>query len=573
MHAGNLSTETPREGRFSWAPLLRLAGAALFVLAWLAPNHYLPWVFFHSEALAFAALLAWCASCVADSDRVATVPLISLAPLALLAVVWLQWISGLVYFTGEAAMATLFLGSLAASIVIGYRWQSGADGNRTVLLALIAPLVAAAFLSSLIALVQWFSLDEEFGIFVANPDLSGRPFANLAQPNLLGTLLVMGLGGVLWLSYARMLSRAAAVALGSFIAIPIALTQSRAALLSLAAVALWFAWNRPVIGPAAVRARSFVVPLMFAVMLAAGLWWAHSALGLAGEAHTKSITGSSGRWTMWAQMIDGALKAPLTGYGWHSSYAAQVAGAADFPGDQSARFAHDIFIDMLCWFGFPLGIAFIVLVVGWWLVRMRRAAQPSVVFAIGVALPVLVHSVFEFPFAFLFFLIPVGILAGAIEAQSPRARTLRAGRAVFGILALMLGALGAWTAAEYLPAEADFRLVRFQSMRVLGGAEEERPHFKLLTQLAALSEVGHAKPRPGEVKPADLERVRAIARKYPWAPLTLQYALYLEAAGRHEDAEKEMQLISDVYSPLALIAAREGFDLARAEWASSSKHP
>ena len=58
---------------------------------------------------------------------------------------------------------------------------------------------SSAVISSVLALVQWFQLDEQLGIFAANPGPYGRPFGNLAQPNLFATLLVMGLAAVMWM--------------------------------------------------------------------------------------------------------------------------------------------------------------------------------------------------------------------------------------------------------------------------------------------------------------------------------------------------------------------------------------
>jgi hypothetical protein len=371
------------------------------------------------------------------------------------------------------------------------------------------------------------------------------------------------------------LSRPIAFLGASLITVGIVLAQSRAAYASAAVLGLWLALKRDTFPRHSRSWRTPAIALLAALLLGCLLWGLHSAAGLggAGTGEQKSLIGSSGRWLMWTQVLDGVRQVPMTGFGWNSSYAAQAAGAERIQSHQGTRFAHDIFIDLVCWFGVPLGIALSVLIAAWWLSRMKAAADESAVFAVAVSIPVLMQSLFEFPFAFLFFLVPLGMMAGAIEATFSRARTVPTRTPALAAGTLALAIIGAWTAVEYIPAEADFRVVRFESLRMGGGVEFERPKFIMLTQLAALSNAGHAKPKPGAVTQKDLDEAREIARRYPWAPLTLQYAISLEAAGQHEEAERQLQLISNVYGPLALVAAREGFDLARDGWTSSNPRP
>jgi hypothetical protein len=74
MHAAAMQLETPREGRFSWAGLLRLVGLVCLSLSWLMPNHYLPWYAFHSDGMAFMAVFAWALSVAAEGPRIMPMP-------------------------------------------------------------------------------------------------------------------------------------------------------------------------------------------------------------------------------------------------------------------------------------------------------------------------------------------------------------------------------------------------------------------------------------------------------------------------------------------------------------------
>ena len=538
----------------------------LFALAPLAPNHYLPWVYFHSEALAFAALLAWFASTFFDSPAPRRLPLLVLAPLVLLAIVWLQWAGGVLSFAGDAWLATLYLGGLSLAMATGYRWAATAPGGAPILEGVAWPLVAAGCVSTVLCMAQWLRLEPWFGVYIMNLADFGRPFANLAQPNLLATLLVMGLAALAWSARGGALSRPVFVLLAAFISIGLCLTQSRAALVGAAGLVVWglFKGRRRLHG---LVSRGWLLGWLLTVVAASAAVPAlHARLGF-GQEEARSFTGGSGRWTMWAQVGEGIRQRPLTGYGWNATSAAQDAGATRFPGEMSTGFAHDVYLDAVTWFGVPVGLALAVLVTGWWLRRMRACDSDLAFFAISLSIPVLVHSLVEFPFAFMFFLFPVGVMAGAVEREHEGVRTFPARAIGAGLIGVALALIGVRTAQEYIPAEDDFRYVRFESMRVgHTPADAERPQFTLMTQLEALSNVGHSVPDPRTVTPEAVEQARKVARRYPWAPLTLRYAMFLEAAGHHADADREMQLLRHVYGESYHAGSKQEFDKLRQEW-------
>ena len=105
---------------------------------------------------------------------------------ALLALPWL-W----PFTSGPTAGVQPYLVSLACAALLLALWPAGADQDR-VADAVAAGWCAAALLSAVIALLQYFSLEGPLYPWV-NGSGNARAFGNLRQPNQLATLLMIGL--------------------------------------------------------------------------------------------------------------------------------------------------------------------------------------------------------------------------------------------------------------------------------------------------------------------------------------------------------------------------------------------
>lgn len=519
------------------------------MLAWLVPNHYPPWLSFHGESLMFVALLAWT---LARAGRGIPQPVdyLSFVVLSLLLIIGWQWASGLIAYRGDAVVSSLYL--------LGFwlAWQLGISvaaepAQRSLALDLFAwLLVVAAACSTYAAVAQWLSQELRFGglILVSSPGM--RPYGNLAQPNQLASLLLMGIVMAVWLFHRKRLQLWQFVALVSWLSWGLTLAESRAAWLSAWVLGSVLIWRGRSIWPRA--SWQVVITWWSGLILMRAAWpWLQQALLLAGP-HTgfrslEVMVQDNGRLPLWHQLLAGIYESPWWGYGWRQTIAGHKAGTAHVGGGQMTDYAHNIILDLALWLGLPLALLFIS-AAAWWLWRaLRRAETPTELLLLGATIPVMVHSLVEFPFAYAYFLFPLAWLLGALAATqaaqagaAPKSRGRWPGHRLTAGVGLLFAGLSFWIASEYLLIEEDYRVLRFELRNV--GTRPTGYHMPqpiLLDQLGAILQQGRVQPHP-EMSDEELEAMRRLLRNYNWSTLQAKYIAALMLNDRAQEAHQEL---------------------------------
>src|SRR5690554_5166770 len=217
--------------------------SALFLLiSWLLPIHYKPWLTAYPELIAtFALCLSVLGLVFHAGIKNIKAPRVVLAVVALAIVPVAQLTFGVIYYAADAWLSVGFLLVLAASLLVGFNVQlvEKTGESRTVYSVKFAwLLLIAASISSVIAILQWLGLADSIWIHPLKP--GSRPYANIAQPNNLATLLGFGLAAVLYLFESRRLSVVLSAAITALIIFGLALAQSRTTLIaSLFVIAFW----------------------------------------------------------------------------------------------------------------------------------------------------------------------------------------------------------------------------------------------------------------------------------------------------------------------------------------------
>lgn len=562
LPSASIAKKTPREGRFSWLTPILALGLLAYLGAWLSPSHYPPWLSFHGEGLTFLALmvvsLAW-----VSRTRKWVLERAVLLPMALIGVIWLQWGAGQIAYSGQAVMGSLYLGGFALAWLLGSNLADKTDAGDRILSWLAGLLVVAAALSVCVAALQWLDLESGYANLIVERPQGGRPNGNLAQSNHLATLILMGLVMSVWLYQQHYLRRWQTWALVIWFSFGLTMAQSRAGWLSAALLGLFLLWR----GQSAWRIGGLRAVLgWWSILLLMWAAWqpANVTLSATGESRAlASLTQDNARVVLWRQILAGIEQSPWWGYGWGQTVAGHKAGTAYISNGLLTDYAHSLVLDLTLWLGIPLAIL-LMATMAWWLLRaVYRINDPRQLLLLAAALPVLVHSLVEFPFAYAYFLFTVAFLFGSLSARQSAEKSgawtidRLPGRWIGITLVVVWAGLAARVGYEYVQVEEDYRVMRFE-MRSVGRIPENyaAPDLVLLNQLGAILTLGRVKPRPG-MSSEELESMKMLNRNYNWATLQMRYAVALALNGQLEQALLEMKSLRAHYGESSYEQARQ----------------
>lgn len=524
-----------------------LLGLLLSVWSWLVYDHYRPWMSFHSEAVGWAAGAMFALSALfaarADLGRTARlVPVIAVVAL----VPWLQWMGGVSGFAGDAVLASLYIVGFAFAVYVGFSERPEAAGGRAVPLPLVA-VALAAVLSATVGLMQWLSVQDLLGMYGSQTDPGDRAMGNLGQPNHLASLLLVG-AMVFLLAYERgQLRRLALFTALGFLTLVLLLTDSRAGLVSLLAIAIFLGAKG---AQGHVRVRPFAAIAWVGMFLACRplVPLVHEAL-LIGGGRGIGLTDHRARVLIWKQIWEGIQHAPWFGYGWNQTPTAHAAGAIAHPGTETLSHAHSVVLDLMAWNGIPLGLLLCGLCAWWLVTRAWRVREARGIYAMAALIPLTVHSLVEYPFAYGYFLVPAGLLVGMVEASIPGAATVRLPvQALRATLAAWM-VMGSVVVYEYFLVEKDFQIVRFQNLRIgKTPADYVPPEIHVLSHMGTMLKMARVVPAPG-MDPQVLHDLERVAQRFPYGALAVRNALAKGLNGDPEGASHQMAVIYGMYGP------------------------
>jgi O-antigen ligase len=525
-------------------------------LCWLGYDHYRPWVNFHSEALACAGVILLVCSQLLTFGSPLFWPCIGRWILLASCVPCMFWLLGIGLFVGDAVLASMYLVLLAGAVFTGFNW--GRQPKETLrhcpIVSVMLAISIAAILSAAIGLLQWLAMTEPLGMYVVQGDPGDRAMGNLGQPNQLGTLLLMGLAALVFLFESRAIARFSFALSTGFLTASLVLTQSRSAMVGVVLVTAFLLIKMPAMTK---LKRGAVVIWTTAFVASTAMLPSISEFLLLGEGRNiASLTHTSDRITIWRQVLVGIAQAPWLGYGWNQTPTAHAFGALSIPGTMTYAYAHSLVLDLMAWNGIPLGVFWVVLVGYWFSSRLYLVKTPAAITAMAGLLPLAVHSLLEYPFAYAYFLVTAGLLIGIVEASHPTTRTDNLERRWAWPLVVSSAAVGAWISYEYLLVEQDFRIVRFENLRI-GNTPEDYlpPTIHLLSHMGEMLQASRTRPVPGMSEP-QINRLRQVALRFPYGALHLRYASALALNGDPAGALRQMQVVKGMFGDGYYAAAK-----------------
>ena len=290
-------------------------------LTWLLPNHSWPWLGFHGDAWAALMLLIVAAFVLWRNRFSIGWHGLTVLSAAMVFIPLVQCAIGMVPLFGLAWINSAYLLGFSLAILVGGAWEQESVGECADYLFLAIGI--ASVVSVGLQFHQFFDL-ESYGPWILN-STGSRHFANMAQPNLLASLLLLGLLGCGWGFYRKYLSGYGAIGIAAFLLLGLTLTESRTAWLNvilLVIVALVWRSKLPsrrylwaVLGLAALFATLvFLLPLLNEVLR-----------GNDTPMHYRSTSGDP-RWVLWV-FPKGGGATPITGFWLGPISGCAVAGA------------------------------------------------------------------------------------------------------------------------------------------------------------------------------------------------------------------------------------------------------
>jgi O-antigen ligase len=537
-------------------------GLAAMGLAWLMPGHYFPWTGFQQEALAAAgALLVALAALAAPEPWPSRLPALSLLAWLLALVALLQWAGGMFAYLSDALLPAAYLAGFGLSVMVGQRLC--ASGDRFIV-SLLAVLAIAALISCAFGFAQWAQWRGLSFIHELAP--GGRVYANFTQPNHQATLMGLGLVALVGLREAGRIGASQMLAGAAVLLIGLAMTQSRVGwLITAALVLLWLGLHR--------RAQLKLSGAQASMLLAlyGAVWWAlplvtRAAIGSATASMTARAQADS-RGLHLQIFWDAVTRSPWLGYGWNQMSAAQQATVLDHPPTfEWPSSSHNQLLDLLVWNGLPIGLAAIA-VLAWWSVLVVRRCTDALTWALLAALAVLfAHAIVEFPLAYTYFLLPAGLLAGAVHARiaGPGLR-LPFGPPFAKVLAstmVSLSAASLWgLGSEYLRIEEGVRQARFRDAGY--GQHVEVPDVMLLDGPRAYLQLWATRNEDGDPG-ASMNGLRTVALRFATPPALFRYATAAAVRGDAAQAQWALAVMCRTSKP-------KHCDEGRVQWARLSQ--
>lgn len=344
-----------------------------------------------------------------------------------------------------------------------------------------------------------------------------RAVSNLNQPNQTGTFLAWGMAAMLWGRYRGAIRPGVALLACGWMMTGMVLTQSRTSVLEVAAITGLLFLHRRHIG----LSRRFAIAFALLAIAFAALFFSWSFINTWLGWDTSSMYDrlhGEPRPTQWLMLFKGALLSPWTGYGWGQVVPAQLALASTPPALDHMIFAqsHNIFLDLVLWAGFPIGLllsALLLVFAHRIFLRVRTPwAFPFQVLLMAFA----VHSLLEYPFQYAYFLLPAAMAAGAVSTALPAGGTVwRTGRLPAALLVLAVAGVGALLLRDAFRLESAWRSIRLQAANIAVSEEQKRiPELPMLSHMEDVLRGVSYQVQP-QASDAELARLIHVAGVFP----------------------------------------------------------
>ena len=373
-------------------------------LSYLSPIFMPPWVSAFQDLYAIFALLvlislqSYRRNIETDERVIYVFGLIALIPLV-------QYLFGLLFFTQELVLSLIYISVFFLSIISGINLTKSFKEIEKLSFSFIFISLSCVLLQ----LIQWSDIYHSVLILDSN---SRRPFANIGQPNNLATLLFIGFFSNILLFKNNKIKTHFYILISATLMTGIVLTQSRTSWLVFIAV-LFITFLKKKLGLFSTMLKSSIAFLFLVLTLPYITLFFHDQ----GLTVTERISSDSSRLYIWKQMLIAIIDKPWFGYGWNQTSVAQTSVTLKYPLDIWLEYSHNLFLDIIVWTGIPIGISIISIMIIWFLQTFKKINTANQLIYFLVISAFFIHCMFEYPFAYAYFLLPIGLYIGILHRQ------------------------------------------------------------------------------------------------------------------------------------------------------------
>jgi hypothetical protein len=220
--------------------------------------------------------------------------------------------------------------------------------------------------------------------------------------------------------------------------------------------------------------------------------------------------------------------------------------------------AHNVFLDLVLWSGFPLGLMISAGLV-WWMWRTFRTVRRAEDVLLLMLLLVLAnHAMLEYPFSYAYLLLPAGLVVGMLDARLTSPVLQTGGRWIGLCLSGLMAVLLSLVIRDYSRVEASYLALRFEFANLATAAPREPPEVVLLTHLRELIRYARYEPHPG-MSDEELAWMVSVVNLYPSAGNIHKLAAAMAWNKRPDEARLWLQRMCGLVARDQCEAVRQGW--------------
>ena len=405
-------------------------------------------------------------------------------------------------------------------------------------------MFAGALISSFIAVVQIFDIWESSSLIARMPSIR-RPGGNLAQPNHLGSLLLLGLGSLIYLHEQRRIKTPVLFLSNVVICTAIAATESRTALLGILIFGAWtFIGNHQ----KKISLEKYKITIIISIAMLLFLTWPWIMIHLGVFSDGATINAQKGlRPIVWAQLAYAVLQKPWFGWGIKQVSSAHNSVVDLFSVSEPFSYAHNIIIELAIGIGIPATIIILIIATIWFSKAIKNSNSIHSWYCIQILLILGLHSMLEFPYAYAYFLIPAMYAIGILDALNEKTKNIAIPEKTLTIFLILACSFLILSIPKYLEKEEEFRIARFQALRISKPTTDSSvDDFDIFHQLSELNNSTKLIISPN-ITSLDIQSLKRTALQFPWPATQSRYALALALSGNHIEASRQLQVIRAIH--------------------------